>query len=57
MRGTAEDFCLVVTQRRNVRDTDLIATGEAAEQWMAIAQCFGGESGIPAPGVRAVRWL
>lgn len=55
VRGTAEDFCLVVTQRRNVADTKLQYAGDAAQQWLAIAQCFAGlpEDG-PAPGVRAV---
>lgn len=39
--GTAEDFCLVVTQRREVEDTGLIATGEAAT-WLTFAQAFAG---------------
>lgn len=39
--GTAQDFCLVVTQRRETGDTDLVATGEAKE-WLAIAQVFAG---------------
>src|SRR4051812_42257132 len=40
--GTAEDFCLVVTQRRNVADTALEVDGALASEWMAIAQCFAG---------------
>ncbi len=40
--GPAEDFCLVVTQRRHVDDTDLITTGEAARDWMLKAQAFAG---------------
>lgn len=40
--GPAEDFCLVVTQRRNVSDTALAVTGEAAADWMAKAQAFAG---------------
>lgn len=40
--GGAEDFCLVVTQRRNVADTDLDVTGEAATDWMSKAQAFAG---------------
>lgn len=40
--GTAEDFCLVVTQRRNVADTDLRTEGDAAEDWMTVIQCFAG---------------
>lgn len=41
VRGSAEGFCLVVTQRRHVDNTDVVATG-AARQWMAIAQAFAG---------------
>ncbi len=40
--GPAEDFCLVVTQRRHVDDTDLDVTGEAARDWMLKAQAFAG---------------
>ena len=40
--GTALDFCLVVTQRRHVADTDLAVTGPAATEWMSIAQAFAG---------------
>jgi uncharacterized protein (TIGR03084 family) len=40
--GSAEDFCLVVTQRRNVADTGLSVTGEAAADWMSKAQAFAG---------------
>ena len=42
VEGDALDFCLVVTQRRNVTDTALKATGAGAQAWMAIAQCFAG---------------
>lgn len=42
VRGTALDFCLVVTQRRHVDDTALEVTGEAARDWMLIAQAFAG---------------
>jgi uncharacterized protein (TIGR03084 family) len=42
VRGPAEDFCLVVIQRRNIADTDLVTEGEVAAQWMSIAQCFAG---------------
>ena len=53
--GSAEDFALVVTQRRHVQDTGLLVEGEGARAWMEIAQCFAGapETG-PAPGVRRV---
>jgi uncharacterized protein (TIGR03084 family) len=40
--GTALDFCLVVTQRRNLADTGLQVTGPAAAEWMTIAQAFAG---------------
>ena len=40
--GPAEDFCLVVTQRRHVDDTALEITGDAAREWMEIAQAFAG---------------
>jgi uncharacterized protein (TIGR03084 family) len=43
--GDAEDFCLVVTQRRHVSDTSLEVTGPVAEQWMSIAQAFAGPPG------------
>ena len=40
--GPAEDFCLVVTQRRNIADTALTVVGEHAERWMSNAQAFAG---------------
>ena len=43
--GTAFDFCLVVTRRRHVDDTDLIAEGPVASDWMRIAQAFAGPPG------------
>jgi uncharacterized protein (TIGR03084 family) len=42
VRGRALDFCLVATQRRNLADTTIVVEGEAAEEWMAIAQAFAG---------------
>lgn len=48
--GSAEDFCLVVTQRRHVDDTGLVVTGEIARDWMGKAQAFaGGATDGPAP--------
>ena len=48
--GPAEDFCLVVTQRRHVDDTALEITGATAREWMEIAQAFaGGATDGPAP--------
>jgi uncharacterized protein (TIGR03084 family) len=53
VRGDAEDFCLVVTQRRHRDDTGLACRGEAARQWMSMAQCFAGPPADgPAPGAR-----
>jgi uncharacterized protein (TIGR03084 family) len=53
VRGDALDFCLAVTQGRNVADTRLEVVGEVASQWMAIAQCFaGGPVDPPKPGQR-----
>lgn len=43
--GSAFDFCLVVTQRRNPADTALAVTGAAAAEWMSIAQAFAGGPG------------
>lgn len=45
VRGSAYDFCLLVTQRRHRRDTDLVAVGPDASQWLDIAQAFAGPSG------------
>lgn len=66
--GPAEDFCLVVTQRRHLDDTSLVVSGDVAAQWMAIAQAFAGPPGTGrrpgantldgfnhAPGVPAVQ--
>jgi uncharacterized protein (TIGR03084 family) len=53
IRGDAVDFCQVVTQGRNVADTELAVTGPVATQWMSIAQCFaGGPVDPPRPGTR-----
>ena len=51
VRGSAQDFCLLVTQRRNRADTQLTWQGVAANQWLSIAQCFAGPAAdAPAPG-------
>ena len=48
--GPAEDFCLVVTQRRHVDDTGLVTTGPLARDWMEKAQVFaGGPTDGPRP--------
>ena len=55
VRGSAEDFCLVVTQRRNFADTQLIVEGATARQWMSIAQVYAGEPGAGrGPGMFSV---
>jgi uncharacterized protein (TIGR03084 family) len=45
--GPAEDFCLVVTQRRHPDDTSLRADGPAGADWLRVAQAF---AGVPGPG-------
>ena len=53
VRGSAVDFCQVVTQVRNIADTNLEVAGDAAHAWMNIAQCFAGPpEDPPAPGSR-----
>ena len=53
--GRAEEFCQVVTQTRNIADTQLKVTGAIANQWMAMAQCFAGPPhDPPAPGTRRI---
>jgi uncharacterized protein (TIGR03084 family) len=47
--GSARGFCLVVTRRRHIADTDLVTEGNAAREWMEIAQAF---AGAPGPGRR-----
>ena len=45
VEGDALDFCLMVTQRRHVRDTNLVVTGTLANDWVDIAQAFAGGPG------------
>lgn len=40
--GSAVEFCLVVTQRRHLDDTGLVATGAHAREWLTVAQAFAG---------------
>ncbi|WP_223842951.1 TIGR03084 family metal-binding protein [Amycolatopsis methanolica] len=50
--GSALDFCLVVTQRRHLDDTQLTVTGPVAAEWLSIAQTFAGAPGTGrAPGL------
>ncbi|WP_242129537.1 maleylpyruvate isomerase family mycothiol-dependent enzyme [Sphingobium sp. Sx8-8] len=51
--GSAVDFVLVATQRRNVADNSLRVEGDTARNWMRIAQCIAGPPlPGPAPGER-----
>lgn len=45
--GSAQDFCMLVTQRRPRSQLDVTATGADAERWLGIAQAFAGP---PGPG-------
>ena len=45
--GSAEEFALVVTQRRNPAGTSLQADGPLAAEWLSIAQAFAGEPTLP----------
>ncbi len=45
VRGTATDFCRVCTQRRHLADTGIVIEGDAAREWMEIAQAFAGPPG------------
>lgn len=56
--GPAEDFCLVVTQRRHIDDTALSTEGETARQWMLVAQAFAGPATTgPPAGERLVETI
>lgn len=45
VRGSALDFCLLVTQRRHLYDLDVTAEGPLASEWLSIAQAFAGPPG------------
>lgn len=45
--GSALHFCLLAVQRVHRADTDLVATGPDADQWLDIIQAFAGP---PGPG-------
>jgi uncharacterized protein (TIGR03084 family) len=56
IKGQAQDFCLVVVQRRHVDDTQLEVKGDVARNWMLIAQAFAGPPVTgPEPGVRVIK--
>lgn len=50
LRASAQDFCLLVTQRREPADLDLDLVGDDVEAWVSIAQVFAGP---PKAAVRA----
>jgi uncharacterized protein (TIGR03084 family) len=45
--GSAEDFCLLVVQRRPLNELNVAAAGDDAAHWLTIAQAFAGP---PGPG-------
>ena len=53
----AHEFAQVVTQTRNIADTQLSCEGDTAELWMRNAQCFAGAArhDPPQPGERRVK--
>ncbi len=56
IKGSAVAFAQVVTQTRNVADTDLQVTGTVARSWMHHAQCFAGPKETPPkPGARHIQ--
>jgi uncharacterized protein (TIGR03084 family) len=44
--GDAVELCLVATQRRHPDDTNLVAVGPVATEWLTIAQAFAGPPGV-----------
>jgi uncharacterized protein (TIGR03084 family) len=42
VRGTAEQFCQLVTQRRHRTEVKLQARGQFADEWLNIAQAYAG---------------
>ena len=47
IKGSAVEFCQVVTQVRNISDTKLNVLGKTAINWMRYAQCFAGKPEDP----------
>ncbi|WP_045743727.1 TIGR03084 family metal-binding protein [Actinoplanes rectilineatus] len=45
VRGSAVDFCLLVTRRRHPDDLDVRADGTEATRWLTIAQAYRGPAG------------
>lgn len=55
VRGLAVEFAQVVTQTRNIKDTNLYVKGVIAKDWMSKAQCFAGAAeDPPKPGTRFI---
>ena len=53
VQGQSLEFCQVVTQVRNIADTNLEVRGDTATAWMSLAQCFAGPpENPPRPGSR-----
>ncbi|MCP5087950.1 MAG: TIGR03084 family protein [Rhodobacteraceae bacterium] len=53
IEGEAVEFAQVVTQTRNIADTELVVTGPVSHSWMTNAQCFAGPPETPPePGAR-----
>lgn len=50
VKGPADEFCLVVTQRRHLAATSLQVTGVTARAWLSIAQAFAGGPTTTDPG-------
>jgi len=49
VRGAAEEFCLVVTQRRHLAATTLEVEGVTARAWLSVAQAFAGAPTTTSP--------
>ena len=47
--GSALDFCLLAVQRVHRDDTDLVANGPDADQWLDVIQAFAGPPGEKRP--------
>ena len=47
VKGSAVEFCQVVTQVRSIDDTNLNVSGKIAGTWMKYAQCFAGKPEDP----------
>lgn len=55
IKGDAVAFAQVVTQTRNVADTNIVCDGPIATEWMEYAQCFAGPpEQPPSKGARVV---